>query len=112
MEQYNFNRNFVHLIKMFNKHPYMFINFLNKNDALTETFKNKLSNAILNDKPNFINIDQMVEYYLHVLDNQDIKIDKIKEWNSKLYKAINEQRFEDAVKIRDYMNKKNYRIFI
>jgi len=113
MESKKLNRNLITLLKIFNKHPNMFINFLYKNNAFTETFKKKISKVVIKDKSNFIDIEKMLEYYLHLLDDQEINItDKCKVWNNKLYQAITEQRFEDAAKIRDYMNKKKYKILI
>lgn len=113
MDSKKFNRNLILLIKIFNKHPNMFISFLNKNNAFTDVFKKKISRASIKQKPSFADIDEMLEYYLHILDEQEINTsDKCKAWNAKLYDAISEQRFEDAAKIRDYMNKKNYKIFI
>lgn len=113
MDAYKFNRNFVTIMKIFNKRPHMLLSFMNKSDAFTETFKKKLSSAIIKDKPHFTDIDKMTEYYLHLLDIQETDtIDKPAVWNNKLYVAISEQRFEDAVKIRDYMNKRGYKILI
>lgn len=91
----------------------MFLNFLNKHGALTDTFKEKIASIIIKDKPHFSDIDKMIEYYFQILDNKEINIkDKVTEWNNKLYLAINEQRFEDAAKIRDYMIKRKFKIFI
>jgi len=111
MEKYN--HNFITLIKIFNHKPYMFLNFLNKHNAISDNFKTKLSNIILKDKPHFTDIDKMIDYYSHILDEKDAKTkDKVADWNNKLYIAITEQRFEDAAKIRDYMNKRKFKIFI
>lgn len=108
-----FNRNMVELIKIFNKHPYMFVNFLNKHDAFNENFKNTLTRIVLKQKPHFNDLDKMIDYYIHLLDTTEVsKKDKIMEWNTKLSVAISEQRYEDAAKIRDHMNKKGYNIFI
>ncbi len=113
MDTYKFNRNFVTIIKIFNKHPNMLLNFFNKNEAFTDSFKKKLSRTIIKNKPHFTDLDKMLEYYLRLLDIQENdSIDKALLWNNKLYKAITEQRFEDAAKIRDYMLKKGYKILI
>jgi protein-arginine kinase activator protein McsA len=113
MDAYKFNRNFITIIKIFNKHPNMLLNFLSKNEAFTDTFKKKLSRTVLKNKPHFTDIDKMLEYYLRMLDVQENPgIDKSLLWNNKLHNAISEQRFEDAAKIRDYMNKRGYKILI
>jgi excinuclease UvrABC helicase subunit UvrB len=115
MDNYNFNRNFIAIVKIFNKHPHMLLNFLNKNGAITDTFRKKISRAIIKEKPHFTDIDKMLEYYLHLLDIQETDMDadtKATKWNNKLYAAISEERFEDAITIRDYMNKRGYKILI
>lgn len=113
MDTYKFNRNFVTIIKIFNRHPNMLLNFLNKNDAFTASFIKKMSKAIIKNKPHFTEVDKMLEYYIKLLDVQESdNINKPLLWNNKLHKAISEQRFEDAAKIRDYMIKKGYKILI
>lgn len=103
----------IALMKIFNNHPYMFLNFLNRNNAINEVFKTKLSSAAIKDKPYFADVNKMCDYYQQLLDSSTPNIkDKVKDWNSKLYTAITEQRFEDAAKIRDYMIKRKFTIFI
>jgi len=113
MDAYKFNRNFITIIKIFNRHPNMLLNFLTKNGAFAETFKKKLARAILKDKPHFTNVETMIEYYVHLMDTEEPDAEDMSQvWNNKLYLAISEQRFEDAVGIRDYMNKRGYKILI
>lgn len=113
MDAYKFNRNFITVLKIFNKHPNMLLNFLSKNDTFTDAFKKKLSRAVLKNRPHFTDLESMIDYYVHLLDVQDIDTEDMSViWNNKLYSAISEQRFEDAAGIRDYMNKKGYKILI
>lgn len=113
MKHIGFESNFVKLLKIFDKHPHMLISFLKKHDGLTESFKKKIAKSVLRNKPSFSDINDMVDYYNGLLSEQQTTAkNKELHWNGKLYKAISEQKFEEAAKIRDHMNKYGYKITI
>lgn len=107
-----FETNFITLLSMFKKHPYMFMNLMLKNNAFTDDFKKKLSNTTIKDKPYFTDINKMMDFYLNIIKDVDLNTDKEIQWNNKLCKAVVEQRFEEAAVIRDYMKLKKYKIYI
>lgn len=119
--QQNDNRfkiNFIRLFKIFNKYPYMFVSFLIRNDAFKDSFKKKLLTSKIKQKEHFVDMEKMLDYYVSILDNEQFNMedqsasDKEKHWNNRLSKAISEQRFEDAAKIRDFMILKSYKILV
>lgn len=107
-----FNRNFITLLKIFHRHPYMFLNFLLKNEAFNDDFKTKLKKTVIKEKPYFTDVTKMLDYYLNLITDDNMSVDKEAQWNNKLCKAIAQQRYEDAATIRDYMNSKKYKIYI
>jgi excinuclease UvrABC helicase subunit UvrB len=113
MKASKFNKNFLLLLKIFAKHPHMLLRFLEKNNAFTEKFKRSVSKSIIKNRQSFTDMNQMVEFYAHLLDTkEDAKTDSVLEWNRKLSEAIDKQQYEEAAKIRDTMTKKGYKILI
>ena len=123
MENEDLYRNLVILLKMFKNRPFHLAKYLIENSALTEDFIKKIANNnSLSEltEPNdpkqknlFLDINQMNNYFNSLTD--DIKrIGNSKNpeeiaaaLNEKLETLINEERYEDAAKLRDYMIKNN-----
>ena len=128
MENEEIYRNLVLLLKMFKNRPYHLAKYLVENSALTDDFINKIKNSdklkeISDEEKNdqkflpapvpvyFVDISQMENFYNSLTD--DIKslskekgIEQItKELNEKLDKCIKGEKYEDAAKIRDYMDR-------
>ena len=121
MEDYELYKNLTILLNMFRNRPYHLAKFLIENNAISSEFTKKLINS---DKlkelsntdnpllPNyFYDIKQMEDFYNSFID--DFKqlsngkgIEEItKELNSKLENFIILEKFEEAAKLRDYMNR-------
>ena len=128
MENEEIYRNLVLLLKMFKNRPYHLAKYLVENSALTDDFINKIKNSdklkeISDEEKNdqkflpapvpvyFVDISQMENFYNSLTD--DIKslskekgIEQItKELNEKLDKCIKGEKYEDAARIRDYMDR-------
>lgn len=128
MENEDIYKNLVLLLKMFKNRPYHLAKYLVENSALTDDFINKIKNSdklkeISDEEKNeqkflpapvpvyFVDISQMENFYNSLTD--DIKslskekgIEQItKELNEKLDNCIKGEKYEDAARIRDYMNR-------
>lgn len=128
MENEEIYRKLVLLLKMFKNRPYHLAKYLVENSALTDDFIKKIKNSdklkeISNEEKTeqkllsapypvyFVDISQMENFYNSFMD--DIKslseekgIEQItKELNEKLNNFIKQEKYEDAAKIRDYMNR-------
>lgn len=120
-------RNLVILLKIFKNRPNHLAKYLIDNTALSESFIQSIINSKkLNDisskdsdyfqdyminQPNyFTNYEEMNEYYNSIMVGSKMISDKselTKELNEKLNKFIEEENYEEAVKIRDYMINNN-----
>lgn len=129
MENEDIYRNLVILLKMFKNRPYHLAKYLVENSALTNDFINKLKNSDklkeLSDEEKtsdqkflpapvpvyFVDISQMENFYNSFVDDlkqisKEKGIEQVtKELNEKLDKCIKDEKFEDAARIRDYMNR-------
>jgi len=128
MENEDIYKNLVLLLKMFKNRPYHLAKYLVENSALTDDFINKIKNSdklkeISDEEKNeqkflpapvpvyFVDISQMENFYNSLTD--DIKslskekgIEQItKELNEKLNNCIKSEKYEDAARIRDYMDR-------
>lgn len=116
-------KNLLVLLKLFQNRTSHLADFLIENDALKSEFiekinnNSKLSEMTLSDiKDNhlhFNSINEMKDYYKSLVDdlenlkNKKTKEEFIIELNDKLLKAINNENYEEAVRIRDYMKLNN-----
>lgn len=129
MENEDIYRNLVILLKMFKNRPYHLAKYLVENSALTNDFINKLKNSDklkeLSDEDKtseqkflpapvpvyFVDISQMENFYNSFVDDlkqlsKEKGVEQVtKELNEKLDKCIKDEKFEDAARIRDYMNR-------
>ena len=118
--------NLVLLLKMFKNRPHHLAKFLLDNTSFNKKFLDKiLTSNKLNELEQceldklsseletqmFFDITQINEYYQSMVlndKNQKQSPEQIKkEINYKLSVALNEERYEDAARIRDYMIKHN-----
>ena len=117
------HKNLVSLLKLFKNRPYHLAKYLIDNSAFNKTFVNKVLKSeklnefsedkieIINTSVYFVNISQMEDFYNSLLDEMK-DISKVKsteeiasELNSRLNDLIKNEKYEEAAKIRDYMNK-------
>lgn len=119
MDNENLYKNLVLLIKMFKNRPYHLAKYLIENSALTENFINaveenaRLKKTDISDDESrlpviyFADINQMNEYYNSLTEENKTKSPEEveKSLNEKLKSLIEEERYEDAARLRDYMQK-------
>lgn len=115
-------KNLISLMKMFENRPYHLVKYLMANGAFTEQFKNSVSknNFLDNVKEDeedylasrqiyFVDISQMNDFFNSLFSDvewtRDSTPNLTKDLNTKLDNYIREERYEDAIRIRDYMNK-------
>jgi hypothetical protein len=77
--QTKFKENFLKIINIFNKYPYMFYNFLNKNEAFNSKFKLKVEKITINKNNNFIDLETMLKFYLNLLNENENEITETKQ---------------------------------
>lgn len=120
----NLKSNLLVFFKLFNNRPNHLVDFLLKNNALTDDFVKKIENSdkiknIINNieeyGQNFNSINEMNNFYKSLIDDLDlIKKNKSKEeiiieLNEKIRKSIESENYEEAARIRDYMIKNNFK---
>jgi hypothetical protein len=106
----------IELLKLFKNRPHHLAKYLLDNNALNDDFMKTISNSGLLT-PNesidvnhtFISISQIEEFYKSLTDiKNDVKKtpEEIEaELNNKLDDLIRSEKYEDASRLRDYMNK-------
>ena len=116
-------KNLVSLLKLFKNRPYHLAKYLIDNSAFSKTFVDKVLKSeklnefsedkieSINTSVYFVNISQMEDFYNSLLDEMK-EISNIKnteeisnELNGRLNELIKNEKYEEAAKIRDYMNK-------
>ena len=120
MENEDLYRNLVILLKMFKNRPYHLSKYLIDNEAFTKEFMKKISeNGKLadlgqEDKPKgpvyFLDIGKMNDYYASLSESGLSSTERSSEeaetyLNAKLDSLIDEEKYEDAARLRDYMAK-------
>ncbi len=113
-------KNIVSMLRLFKNRPYHLAKYLIENKAFSNDFMSKvidsdrlssLGDDNLSLKTVFLDISSMNRHFDKFID--DINSDEtpksitFEEINSKLDQCIREDRFEDAIRIRDYMKKNN-----
>lgn len=101
--------NLVKILKMFKNRPYHLAKYLIENNAFNETFINNLINSEINisEEVDFKSINQMNDHFNALLENNPKEPDKILELNNKLDQLLKEEKYEEAIFVRDYMIKNN-----
>jgi hypothetical protein len=120
MKNEDLYRNLVILLKMFKNRPYHLAKYLIENSAFTEDFmakiaeNGKLSELGEEEKPKgpvyFLDIGKMNDYYASLSDgSMPKKVHNSEEveayLNAKLDSLIDEEKYEDAARLRDHMAK-------
>jgi hypothetical protein len=109
-------KNVLNILILFNNRPNHLLKYLIDNNALNNSFVKKSMGSgklsMIKETENtvyFTDISQMNDYYNSLLDDTQLvaktKDVLTKELNEKLDKSILSEKFEDAIRIRDYMKK-------
>lgn len=118
MENNDNYKNLVTLLKLFKNRPYHLAKYLTDNSALNKEFiKNILNSEKLKELSNkeltisFNSISQMEDFYSSLVDidniNNKTPEELEEELNLKLSKLIENEKYEEAANLRDYMKRKN-----
>lgn len=126
MNKDDFYKNLVSLFKLFRNRPHHLAKYLTDNDVFTTEFINNIINSEklnnlsknpfsydLRDEMNsnyFISFNEMNEWYDNILINDEENFNIEEECNIKLLKLLEEENFEEAIKLRDYMKKNGINI--
>jgi transcription elongation factor Elf1 len=119
MNNEELNEHLANFLKMFKNRPYHLAKYLIDNSALNKSFINKIvkSGKLNTETPQtttevpITDISEMEDYYNSILDpikigNKTVE-EVTKETNDKMDELIKNEKFEEAAKLRDYMNKKS-----
>ena len=109
------NEALANFLKIFKNRPHHLAKYLIENSALNKPFLNKIiKSGNFDDKKTdgyIKNISQMDDFYNSLLDpikeGSKTLEEVTKEINDKINYLIENEKFEDAAKLRDYMYKKN-----
>ena len=103
----------IGLLKLFKNRPYHLAKYLIDNNSLSDSFTKKLiaSKFKTSKEPIFKDITHLNDYFNSLL-NDDVKSEKTIEeisidLSQKLDKLIKDEKYEEAIYVRDYMNKNN-----
>lgn len=111
-----FYKRLLNLIKLFKNRPYHLAKYLIDNEALDKKFierlmKNKSLDEVKLLPPHFDNVSQMNDYFNSLLvdfDPQNESFEQLtQKLNQKLDQLIKDEQYEEAIRVRDYMNAKN-----
>lgn len=117
-------QNLLSILKIFKNRPYHLAKYLIENNAFNQDFIRKILES---DKLNqigkteskalikavyFVDITQMNDFFNSLMDDTGAKKKPIsslspEELNQKLDQYLKEEKYEDAIRIRDYMVKHN-----
>lgn len=115
-------QNLITILKLFQNRPYHLAKYLIETEAFNNEFIDKIKNSeklnSLNQDDDgtslkaiyFVDVSHMKDFFNSLTDDvYDKKLknkrDVVKELNAKLDKCLKEERYEDAIRIRDYMQK-------
>jgi excinuclease UvrABC helicase subunit UvrB len=107
-------------LSFFINRPNHLSKYLMDNDALNKDFLNKISSVDLPEiteskmvEVYFVDINQMNIFFKNLLNKEKYpdsnNEDLIQELEKELQKSISEERYEDAIRIRDYLKNINKR---
>ena len=119
MSEEKIYRNLVRLLKMFQNRPNHLAKYLLDNIAFNDLFlkllveSEKLSDLEDNPIPYFKELDEMNDYY-NVFDESYKSKKKnpkkiLEDLTKKLEECLRLEKYEDAIRIRDYMIKMGYK---
>lgn len=105
--------NLVNFLKLFKNRPHHLAKYLIDNNSLSEDFSNKIVNSKIEKHklPQFKNISEITEFFNSIIEPilidgktpRDLSI----QLSKKLNDMLDEERYEEAILIRDYMNDNN-----
>ncbi len=123
-------RNLVLLLKMFKNRPNHLAKFLLDNSSFNKKFLDKIMSSVKLNELDQKELDKIAEefenqtmYYINEINerfqtiivneknNKQTTEEIEKELNDRLVKALSDERYEDAARIRDYMTKHNIKKF-
>lgn len=120
-----FEKNLVFFLRLFNNRPSHLAKYLIENNALDSDFIEKITNSKkisdihdkfgIGDIPNiyFLNFKEMIRFFDAIskeYDMNDSDTNKLEqELNIKLDDLLTKEKYEEAIKIRDFMLKNNIR---
>lgn len=105
------NKKFKQLVKFLslfeNKNHYL-AKFLLDNNLLNQHFLSKLENVKHIQLPYFKNINEMDDFFEELLsNNESTGEENVQKTNKKLDNLVKNEEYEKAIKLRDYMIRKN-----
>lgn len=115
-DQENFRKNLIVFLSLFKNRPNHLAKYFIDNNAFSDIFMKKiLESQRLNDSTDtniyFLDISDMNRYFNSLLidnKNGNKSIDDItKELNDRLDQYLEEENYEEAIMVRDYMIKNN-----
>jgi protein-arginine kinase activator protein McsA len=120
MNDDNLYNNLSNLLKIFQNKPHQLSKFLLESDALNSTFLKKIKSssklAQLDNsdlEKHFTTIDDMRDFYNSFISDTGSKSknkeDLFAELLLKIKEAIDNENYEEAARIRDYMKKNNFK---
>lgn len=108
----------LNLIKLFKNRPYHLTKYLIDNKALDKAFIERVLNNTSLDEikmlpPHFETVGEMNTYFNSILLDFDPEKESQEQLtiklNAKLDQLLRDELYEDAIRIRDYMNSRNIR---
>ena len=120
MDYNKFEKNLIVLFKIFNDRPNHLAKFLMENKSFDKEFielviqSDKLNNIkdIDTEQMDFLSIDEMNDFYTELIKDDSDYLDMEYNLNQQLFELISHEQYEEAAKLRDYMNRKDIRIII
>ena len=103
----------IALLKMFKNRPYHLAKYLIDNKALNDTFIKKIIGSNIKNidmETNFKDIAHLNEYFSSLIDDnpKEKTMEEISiELSQKLDQLLKDEKYEEAIYVRDYMNKNN-----
>lgn len=109
-----FYNKLVSLLVIFKNRPYHLAKYLQENKAFSEDFINnlidseKISSLSKKEIKNFKSISEMEDFYTSLINDIEGKTEKEieKKINEKMDNLLINEKYEEAVKLRDYMKRK------
>ena len=131
-EENNFYRNLVILLDIFKNRPNHLAKYLKENGAFKKSFINKIikskklnnlnpndNNSLFTNKdfkndntPYFKSFSEMDNYYGEIIDNLDEESLNSDSLNNRLANYLNNENYEEAANLRDFMKGENIPIRI
>jgi hypothetical protein len=120
-----FEKNLITLLRLFHNRPMHLAKYLIENDSFNDDFKKSISNSTkledtrdryeFSDLPNvyFLNFRDMLRYFDSISKEFNIgNLDSekmVNDLNVKLDELIKSEKYEEAIKVRDFMIQNNIR---